>query len=175
MSANSESIDELRSRLEKAEMEKALALRQLKELTEGLERYSPSDLLRKGGEWLGAARSWIQRKAVNGERVTWGSNDVLEMSVTVSQIEDLAADVASMAMRPQPSEKRFISSLKARWEVEYNLNDIIEYAVDAALSEVRRQGGADYLLKEARNTGIAAGSVRAHMLMKTGLSSKDNT
>lgn len=34
----------------------------------------------------------------------------------------------------------------------------VEAALDAALSEVRRQGGADYLLREARTDGLNAGS-----------------
>lgn len=36
----------------------------------------------------------------------------------------------------------------------------VEAAVDAALSEVRRQGGADYLLREARTDGINEGARR---------------
>lgn len=35
------------------------------------------ELLRKGGEWLAIARSYIQRNCIKGESVTWGSNDVL--------------------------------------------------------------------------------------------------
>ncbi len=34
---------------------------------------------------------------------------------------------------------------------------IVEVAVDAALAEVRRQGGPEYLLTEARSQGLAAG------------------
>lgn len=34
---------------------------------------------------------------------------------------------------------------------------ILEVAVDAALGEVRRQGGPEYLLTEARSDGLAAG------------------
>lgn len=34
----------------------------------------------------------------------------------------------------------------------------VEGAVDAALGEVRRQGGADYLLREARNEGVGLGA-----------------
>jgi hypothetical protein len=33
---------------------------------------------------------------------------------------------------------------------------LVEVAVDAALAEVRRQGGPEYLLTEARSAGLAA-------------------
>lgn len=39
-------------------------------------------------------------------------------------------------------------------EIERLLNRTVEAAVDAALGEVRRQGGADYLLREARTDGL---------------------
>lgn len=42
-------------------------------------------------------------------------------------------------------------------EVLYkNQQKMIEAGIDAALAEVRRQGGPDYLLLEARNDGLAA-------------------
>lgn len=53
------------------------------------------EILRKGGEFLGAARAWIQRKKLNGSRVTWGSNETLEPPVTVAEIEIVAAYAAA--------------------------------------------------------------------------------
>jgi len=53
---------------------------------------------KQGGEWLGAARSWLQWHCINGDRVTWGSNDVLIPHFTVEKIEDLAGDVAHAAI-----------------------------------------------------------------------------
>lgn len=38
---------------------------------------------------------------------------------------------------------------------------IVEAALDAALGEVRRQGGPEYLLEEARNQGL--GMARLHL------------
>jgi hypothetical protein len=53
------------------------------------------ELLRKGGAWLGEARAWVQRKKLNGLRVTWGTNDVLEPPVTISEVEEIAAYAAA--------------------------------------------------------------------------------
>lgn len=56
-----------------------------------------SEYTKNGGEWLAAARSWVQSHCQNGERVTWGSSDVLEPALTIRQIEELAACVADAA------------------------------------------------------------------------------
>ena len=51
-----------------------------------------ADEVRKaGGDWIGAARNWLQWHTRNGEHVTWGSEDVLEPPMTVRQVEDIAA------------------------------------------------------------------------------------
>lgn len=47
------------------------------------------ELLRSGGAWLRAARSYLQSNVRGGDRCTWSSYDVLEL--TVRQIEELAA------------------------------------------------------------------------------------
>ena len=60
------------------------------------------ELKRKGGEWLGAARKWIQTHFVNGSRVTWGSDDVLERKLTVSEVEDIAACAVEAAYKEMP-------------------------------------------------------------------------
>ena len=57
------------------------------------------EFLRGGGDWLGSARSWLQRKKHNGSRVTWGSADVLEPPMTVHDVEELAADSAWAAYK----------------------------------------------------------------------------
>jgi len=65
------------------------------------------DPLTEGGPWLGAARSSIQRKRCwgNGERVTWGSNDVIDPPLTVREVENIAAD-AVRADRQRPTAGR---------------------------------------------------------------------
>jgi len=57
------------------------------------------ELSRKGGDWLGVAREWMQCKFMNGSDVTWGSQDVLTgRQITVSDIEMLAAHIAATAI-----------------------------------------------------------------------------
>lgn len=61
-------------------------------------------LARKGGVWLGAARSWIQTRFMNGDSVTWGSHDVLQPRfgpITVADIEEVAALAAAGALNEQ--------------------------------------------------------------------------
>lgn len=53
---------------------------------------------RSGGAWLAAARSWMQANKINGSDVLWGSSEVLRPSVTVREIEQLAACVAAAAI-----------------------------------------------------------------------------
>jgi hypothetical protein len=53
------------------------------------------ELLRKGGDWLGAARSWMQCKKLNGSRVTWGSQEELSPQMTVRDVEEVAAAAAA--------------------------------------------------------------------------------
>jgi hypothetical protein len=60
---------------------------------------SKPELLKSGGEWLGAARTWLQWNTRNGSSVTWGSRDWIDKAFTVVEIEDLAADVAAATMR----------------------------------------------------------------------------
>ena len=50
-----------------------------------------ADALREGGAWLGSVRSWLQWNKKNGEKVTWGSNEVILPHVTVRDIEEIAA------------------------------------------------------------------------------------
>jgi len=66
-----------------------------------VERILPCELSRKGGSWLGAARSWMQSNTHNGDRVTWGSGEVLVPHLTVKQMEDFAAHVAAAAINEE--------------------------------------------------------------------------
>jgi hypothetical protein len=52
-----------------------------------------------GGSWLGAAREWIKSNFVNGETVTWGSQEFLRgKNLTVSDVEHFAARIAVAAI-----------------------------------------------------------------------------
>lgn len=78
-------------------------------------------LLREGGTWLGAARSWIQRHALNGDSVVWGSDSFLKLRpITVSDVEMLAAEIAASTINEMNSTIRhkgiigYISETKVR-------------------------------------------------------------
>ncbi len=60
----------------------------------------------KGGDWLGAARKWIQGNCINGSTVTWGSKEKLQKEFTVLDIEDLALEVA-YAMHKEAEKKKY--------------------------------------------------------------------
>lgn len=56
-------------------------------------------LAERGGQWLGTIHSFIQRKAMNGEQVIWGSNDLLALKdQTVLDLEILAASIAAATL-----------------------------------------------------------------------------
>jgi len=65
-------------------------------------KVTPADpvLRNGGGEWLGAVREFIQCKAINGETVTWGSQDRVDFrgSLTVQELEHLASRIAANAV-----------------------------------------------------------------------------
>ena len=56
------------------------------------------DLMKRGGKWLCAARSWMQWHKHNGSDVTWGSQQELRPAMTVKDVEELAAHVAAEVM-----------------------------------------------------------------------------
>lgn len=62
------------------------------------------EVLNEGGAWLGALRSRIQSKFINGDSVTWGSNELLRPQVTVRDLEELAA--AAVAADRNDAENR---------------------------------------------------------------------
>jgi hypothetical protein len=55
-------------------------------------------LSHKGGEWLGVAREWIQRRYRNGDSVNFGSDDVLEGNIREIEIEWVASEIAAAAI-----------------------------------------------------------------------------
>jgi len=52
--------------------------------------------LQKGGEWLGAARVWMQSNVRGGDSITWGSTE--QVSVSFAALEALALRVAVAAV-----------------------------------------------------------------------------
>lgn len=80
--------------------------------------------LQQGGNWLGACRSWLQSNVHDGDRLTWGSGQLV--SIPFCKFEELALRVAVAAIEedrrkrvkqkiPQrsffPSESAFANSL----------------------------------------------------------------
>jgi hypothetical protein len=72
------------------------------------------DLAREGGNWLGDARSWVQRKKHNGERVTWGSGDVLHPPMTIREVEEVASEAAAGALRDRWEAREQLRVLRER-------------------------------------------------------------
>jgi len=67
-----------------------------------------SEVKKQGGNWLKAARHWMQWNCLNGDSVTWGSDEVLRTRqghITVKHIEDLAAEVAAVAINEYERKK----------------------------------------------------------------------
>lgn len=66
-----------------------------------------TELLKRGGEWLGVARDWMQRNCRNGSRVTWGSTDVqLEYRFTPADVEEIAARAVAAYINSLPHPSR---------------------------------------------------------------------
>jgi hypothetical protein len=56
-----------------------------------------------GGPWLGEARNLLQCRAMRGEYLTWGSQDLVT-GLTVRDIEDMAIKVAAAALAAYEKE-----------------------------------------------------------------------
>lgn len=79
-------------------------------------KVTPHELLAKrGGDWLGAVRSYVQRKFRNGNDVTWGSLDVLEPHVTIRQMEEAASEAAAAAFNEQGDLKKQLDELRQKY------------------------------------------------------------
>lgn len=133
-----EMAEAARKTVERLEGENAVLRRERDEALGDRQKPSARELLAHGGEWLGAARSWLQWHARNGSDVTWGSRDALEKTFTVAEIEDLAATVAAAAMAPQPDEKRLANALRARWTAERE-RDEMRRERDEAVGRAERE------------------------------------
>ena len=66
---------------------------------------SAFELLKEGGEWLGAARNWIKWHCINGSHVTWGSREELLPHLTVADVEEIASEVAASALADLAKER----------------------------------------------------------------------
>lgn len=66
---------------------------------------SSTEMLKRGGEWLGRARAWMQTHKRNGSTVTWGTQEALVPPVTVRELEEVAAHAAAAALEESRAPK----------------------------------------------------------------------
>lgn len=86
---------------------------EIDQLVREVKERQSADLNRRGGSWLAKARSWIQRHCRNGERVTWGSNDILQHEFTVYDVEDIALEVAKAVYAESAALADHLAAAKA--------------------------------------------------------------
>jgi hypothetical protein len=58
------------------------------------------DLYKRGGTHLRIARENLQQHAMNGDRLRWGSDDIVA-GMTVRQIEMIACEIAAAAINEE--------------------------------------------------------------------------
>ena len=77
----------------------------------------------KSGKHLGVVRSWMQHSAVNGDQVTWGSNEQLKMRINLTPqvMEMLAQDIADAAVGEVLAD---VSNIKRR--IDHALDSLSE-------------------------------------------------
>lgn len=66
-------------------------------MSEPVKGISALALAARGGEWLGAARNYLQWNAMNGDNLTWNSDDEVR-GLTVRKIEEMASQIAAAAI-----------------------------------------------------------------------------
>jgi hypothetical protein len=91
------------------------------------------DLLKAGGAWLGAARSWMQRNKRNGSDVIWASDDVLIPHMTVRNCEEMAA-FAVLADRNDRKSSTIPDELKTKLKRMHELKRM-EFKTDKEAAE----------------------------------------
>ena len=84
-------------------------------------------LLREGGDWLATARSFVQRKALNGNSVTWGSGEAVSLSM--AQLEEMAARAVAV------DRSRLLTEIAA----------VLDCMPSACVVRVREGGGPENL------------------------------
>lgn len=60
--------------------------------------------LQTGGEWLGAARRWMQSNVNNGDTLNWGSAEMV--NIPFYKLEELALKVAIAAVAEERSKSK---------------------------------------------------------------------
>lgn len=85
-----------------------------------MEPQTAFQVLKQGGDWLGALRARVQRTFHNGETITWGGSDVLRPAATIQQVEELAAvAVATDRARLMPLLKECEAYLCGQYQASH--------------------------------------------------------
>lgn len=116
------------------------------------------ELLKSGGSWLGAARSYLKCNVLGGDTCTWRSDDVLEMAVR--QIEELAAHAVAA---DGGYEARFRKMLDKGISLEIKLGcaEEINKHLRAEIARLRRE------LEEAVVSTVPVIAIEATASVKT--------
>lgn len=69
------------------------------------DRVTPFELQKAGGSWLGQARSFLQRRAIHGDHLIWGSAAEVK-GLCVLDIEEMAAEIAAAAINDDRKYRR---------------------------------------------------------------------
>jgi hypothetical protein len=59
------------------------------------------EVLKKGGNWIGSVRRWVQSKKRNGETITWGSNEEIKPAMTMLEVETIGAIAVAAYMNEE--------------------------------------------------------------------------
>lgn len=62
------------------------------------------DELKRGGEWLGAGRQWLQNNVVGGDRMCW--SDATLVQIPFRDFEKFALTVATAAVVAERKRKK---------------------------------------------------------------------
>jgi hypothetical protein len=87
------------------------------------------ELLRQGGAWLGAARSWLQHKrttkGVHGDQITWGDANALFV-LSARDVEEVAAEAAAAVFNQEQKKSEPGNDLLGRivHELRFGEGDI---------------------------------------------------
>ena len=65
--------------------------------------------LRQGGKWIEVVRNWIIWNCRNGDRVIWGSNDIIAPDITVRGLEELGGEIAYAVYKDLPDENEAVT------------------------------------------------------------------
>lgn len=107
------------------------SLQQIKDISRRILFSVPTsnELLHKiGGNWLGRVREFIKGRFLNGDSVTWASNDILRSprNFTVAEMEHLASDIAESAIKERSDNLQSLIGFLIH-EIELRDNKIAEY------------------------------------------------